>query len=153
VAHLKGDLRGRQRRVNRHVDRTRHLDREIENDPFVAVLGKLRHAVAALDAQFHKHRGRAGHVPRDIVPSEPLVQSVALDAQSGLGAVGLDAAAEELDDGIGSLEHDWQLAGVNNAAGTMANGPTKSQGPFLPYGRDYRTFWRLNHPQDVPWAA
>ncbi len=84
----------------RHVDAAGDLNRQIENDPLVTVLGDLDHAIAGLDAQ----AGQGGrHPPRiggNLIPgiNDPLIAD--FDMQRRLIAVGRHAAAIHGDDRI-----------------------------------------------------
>jgi hypothetical protein len=105
MADLPGDLRPRQRRVNRHVDRARHLNCKVGDHPLVAVLRNVRHAVAAGNAQFHEHGSRLRHRAGDFVPGQPAELPVLLDGQGGQLAVGIDAAGQDFDDRFGLMNH------------------------------------------------
>ena len=113
VVELPGDLGAGERGMNWHMDGTGQLDCQIGDDPLVAVLADMGDALTRFDAEANERGHQPANVGCDVVPGEPVVLSVALDAEGGLGTVGGDAAGKQFDDGGGLKQHARVLCQFN----------------------------------------
>lgn len=81
MGQLGGDLRWRQRGVNRHAHRAEPLQGQIANQPFVPVASQQGYMVAGSDAHAAQGCCCGLNVVRDLTPGAPLVPAAAIDEQ------------------------------------------------------------------------
>ena len=95
IGDLRGDLLAGERDVDRHVDGAGQVQRQVGDDPLVAVLGNVGDAVAGLDAGRLNRRGECGRVVGHLLPSAPVQLAVPDEAEGPLVAAARDGVGEK----------------------------------------------------------
>ena len=98
VGDLLGDLFAGERDVDRHVDRAGQVQREVGDDPLVAIFGDVGDAVAGLDAGGLNRGRELRRVVGHFAPRAPLQLAAANEAERWLVARERDGAGKKVGD-------------------------------------------------------